>query len=1179
MTKLKYSLYEIVTVSLGLALLGFFGTLSFLPMEIHMMGEGHTIYWMFIFLSFSLITSFLLLSFLKQKYRFIITRIFDVAAIICLIFVIHAFLTFTQDLFEPWLVQVGWFLRYNGFIVGLFMGLVTIKTTMSLSTIISNFNDSEAKSSSENIKGDSENSKLPTMLILLLSFGFYIFAMLFYRYVSFFMLLTSIFIIEIGLILFSIMFLMNENYYNFVNSKFFDSPVLNLGENAIEAESKITKSESTKKLTNGGIISKINSKLMMVGTHPKEFWLLFIPLVLFLVFGIVTIILAPLDIIIHIAFPYEVGTMEYDMPLIQMFSIIMIILVFGSALFAMYGGRMYRRLIKYYKRKRSSFLKIFSFSLIDVLRFIGLFLVISQIVYFFEYPIYLPEIISYFLFCGMIGVGIYFLVASRPIIKKGLYATAISLLILNFYLIFKDGLANKVNSFSGEFDILFPFKFLHSWGNFLLVGIPIGFILSELFSDLVFKHTDGTDSMIRTAAITATPFLLGMILVPGNFLLNNPGGDPPLSDQTFFMFYLYCIALSIVLLVGLAFNYLVTEILIPIFIEKKPKWKKNIIKKNNPGKLSNARKKIRRKASPKKKVIGLSLTALVVVAFVGSFSIYYSFSQTYQRPILVHNPGNYLIWLQNSTERVTKDTTICTSTSPHIDAVELFMAKNEYAAFQLVWRPLGGSINSLTYQINDFEHQVSPYNISADNCSLRYIDFILEEEFPDILRPLTSLDLDKQENYVFWFDIRTPYDAVEGDYEGRLNFTFNGGQEEIITIRLHVWNFTIPNMRHLRTNIGSRSDDFDIIDNYIDHRMNDYGALIRAAPTLSDLNTTETYTCWLNTSSDTWTFNWTWWDSMVEYKLNHGMNGFSVPYPLRIEDRRDPYIENATRMLWLKNWLADVEGHLDDKNWLNYSYYYFIDEFSIFIPAPYTRQEYFNRCRILLSEMKNASPNIKIMTTTPPSEELELLRDYIDIYCPISNDRDKARWDERMEVDTEFWFYTCVGPTAPWPNSMIYDRLYATRVLLWQVWLYKVHGYLFWHSYMYYHGKYGIAFNGYGDGWFLYKQGGQLYDSLRWEMYLEGQEDYEYLWLLNATLQYLEENPGIISAGELNNYKAEFDAIVSSIVGERWVYCDHVSTLYSGRDRIGAILNNLGSVVNITALGEAQWFPPYKPGT
>ena len=40
--------------------------------------------------------------------------------------------------------------------------------------------------------------------------------------------------------------------------------------------------------------------------------------------------------------------------------------------------------------------------------------------------------------------------------------------------------------------------------------------------------------------------------------------------------------------------------------------------------------------------------------------------------------------------------------------------------------------------------------------------------------------------------------------------------------------------------------------------------------------------------------------------------------------------------------------------------------------------------------------------------------------------------------------------------------------------------------------------------------------------------------------------------------------IVNSIVGEEWQYCDHPSILYEGRNRIGALIDELGGLVNLT---------------
>lgn len=1164
MVKIRDLIYEIVGVSVGLATLMFFGTLAFLPFEIMMWGEGQTVYWMFILVGISIVLTFLLLSVLKRSTHWILTRILNVGTLISIIFVTIAYLSFTQDLFEPWLIQAAWFMRYNGLVVGVFVGFVAAKTVSALSHLIMKVNAPENRVASQ---GWSSPSLIISVVIIILSFLFFGIEILLFRYISMVITLLVAFLVEATALGYSILILMKSSQYSELTGQFqrveLQNP-LNEKEAPVSSDKTLPKNATQK----GGMRSAFGKRLRFAGSDPSIFWYLFIPLLGILVLGVIAAILYPLNIVFDIVFPFGENLIFYPLPLVQLFAILIILLLLFIVVINAWGGRMNRRLGNYYEGKMKKFMVVSTFGAIDSMRVLGIFLAISQILYFYDYPIFLPRVISFYLGFGILGVGLYFLVARYAKLKKLTYIIAIVLLVLNFYLTYVDGITYASNPYGGSYDILFPFQYLHSIPNFLIVGIPIGIIISDLLFTLIFTHTNGIDAPNRAVSVVVMPFVAGMALMIGSYVVGTPGGDPP-PGGTDFLFYYFCLVLGSILLIGVVFNYFVTEILIPFFIERKkhtpaatpptsaqPKFK--------PQNMAAA------KGYPNRKVIGLALVGIIVLSFVGGFAIYTTYTQTYQRPIVCSSTGDYYVWIQNSSERVSKNVFIDPK-SPRIDAVSLSLAKNEYGAVQLVWHPFN-PVQSLSYTIHDFTHQNGSYTIAAGNCTLRYAEFVIEEEFPDVLLPFTSLNLRSRQNNILWFAIRIPYNASEGIYEGNVTFTFVGGAE-VINFRINVWNFTIPEMRHLRTNIGGYSTDPEHINTYIDHRINDYGVYIRRADSLAQLNSDPSYTCYLDTDTNTWTFNWTWWDAQTQAKLDRAMNGFSVPYPLGIP--RDPPIEDTNWMARLKNWLQDVESHLEAKGWLNYSYFYFIDEFQMFIPEGYTQADYFARLKVLLSEMKNASAKIKIMTTAPPFAELE---EYIDIFCPISNDRNKAKWDELLAKDYEFWFYSCVGPMAPWPNAHLYNRLYEIRIEMWQVWLYNIHGFLFWSSTAYYHGRYGLAYNGYGDGWFIYEWNATLYDSIRWENFLEGQEDFEYLWLLNATLQYLEEHPGIITPAMLAAYRHEFDAIVASVVGERWIYCDHVATLYAGRDRIGAILNELGGLLDLQAIGEVLWLPPYRPG-
>jgi len=1127
-------------------------------MEVMLMGEGQSWYWVFIFLCLSIVISYILSSFYKRDKALLIMRILDATILSFAVLTCMSFLSFTQDLLEPWLIQGAFFLRYNGILIGILVSCITIKTVLGLSFLISTFNKLEKEE-----KKDKQLDIL-TMVIISMAFLFYIIEILLYRFYTLYSSLLVIFIIQIVLLGLSIYLISNTKHQ--AQLRIHTKNPINYFEK--EKKSKEERKESS--------FSRINKKLEESGTKPRTFWWLGIPLLGIAICCVILIILYPMDLLFFISFPAAGGTIALNIPTIQLFSILLMVLMLFILLPIVIGTRTHHKVEKYFKKRSFSYIGSISFGLLDVLKILGLFIVFSQVLYFYDYPIFFPVVISYYLLFGIVGVIIYFSLGRTKWIKNILFIIAVLLLVYNFYLTYLDGTASAINYSDGSFDIAFPYEYLHSLTNYILVGIPLGIILSDTFLKYIVDHSDGTDSSHRAVFAVFICFIGMMILMVGNWLMNNPGGDiGAVVDAS--TFYLFCLVFIIILISGLSFH-IITEIMLPLGhrLIVKRKWREKRMRAITS--ISKGDSTINQ-GTPRKKVIAVSCAALVTLSVLGGLALFYTYQETYKKPILAYSPGNYYIWLLNSSERVAKNTEICLESSPVIDAVELSVAKNEYAAFQLVWRPLRTYIYGMTYDITDFTHQNTPSEIiGSNNFSLRYEEYVIEEEFPDVLIPFSEIDIDKKQNYVFWFSFKVPYDALEGEYHGNLTFNMDGGVSQDIEIHINVWNFTMTNRRHLSTNIGPQTNDPERIENYIYHRMNDYGVPIRKASSNASLQANEIYTCYLNETSGNWTFNWDWWDNLTQYKLDNGMNAFYINGGVGVADGRVPYINNATRMQWMKNYLSDVQRHLETKGWLNYSYYYFIDEFQMFIPEGYTRAEYFAELKILLHEMKDAAPKIKIMTTTPPSAELEDLRDYIDIFCPVSNDRDQVRWDEQLELGKEFWFYACVGPMAPWPNSHLYNRLYECRVLIWQVWQYKLHGFLYWSSSAYYHGKHGMGYNGYGDGWFIYTRDGVLYDTLRWENYLDGQEDYEYIWLLDEYISYLKNNPGIIAEAKLNLWRSELDSIVNSVVGEKWQYCDHPSTIYEGRERIGAILHEIGNTVNMTAIGEAPWAPPYHPG-
>ncbi|MHA1715505.1 MAG: DUF4091 domain-containing protein [Promethearchaeota archaeon] len=1160
--------YEILSISFSFSLLAFFGVFLFFPMELMIFGEGNESTLVMNIVLISLLFALILVSLYKRKQALFIMRIADLSAAIHAIVLFTTFILFTSDLLEPWLTQLGWFIRYNGISVGLFLGVNIVKSVSGLSFLISVYNRRGEIFDHARREFLERDLVTITSAMMVGFFGFFIINLVVVKYLGFIFNFLMILMVQI-ILCFSSSFLIKQDDPKSGKSRYFvlENPMIE---------------ESEKILPVPKFFKKINDRLRKIGTKTMHFWSLFIFLSIISGLSILSSILFFFNVSQEINLfiePGEIPGLEehvyihYNLNLSQAITILCFLITFLITPFIVCRPISRNKLEKPGRKNLAYRTKVSLMSFFDGIKFVGFFFVISQLLYFYDYPLFYPEFVVRVLIFSVIGAIVYKIVGVKPALRNFLFITSILFLIGNVLSVYIDAGYNAMNFYSGDFDIINPeslFAYHHGLLQAFVVGFNIGITLCEFILDFTFKYTNGSDSTNRAVLVAFALLMFGCLSIPINYLADFPGGDmrsrtesinfSDLDGSSFQVFFIACVSILIITV----FIHFWTEMVIP-------DWRKRKYRK--PAERKRLRMLERRRYNlpdlsyerDYKRVFLIFLTVsslLTIGAAATSSTIVYC--EKYQRPILAYSPNEYFLWLENSTNRVSKNALISPFTSPRSDTIEFKLAKNEYGAYQLVWRPIAGELKSINYIVSDLVRIDDPTSIiGSGNVTLRYAERVLQGEYPDRLVPVSFHDnLESGINHVLWLSIRVPYRSVAGQYEGTLSLNFNQVESINIKIRLIVWNFTIPHQRHLRSNFGGNSAEYPVIDDYAEHRMNDYGHSLSAS---------------LNYTTNQWTYDWDAWDNLTAYKLAHGMNAFRIPYTYPGIDLggRDPDVDDPLKLLRMANFLKGIEHHLNEKNWTRFAYIYFIDEFQLFVPSRYAREEYYNRLALLLQKIKEGAPNIKIMTTTPPTDDLQVIRPYIDIYCPITSDYDKNTWDRLVSEGKEFWFYPCVYPYAPWPNSHFYNRLYECRVLFWQVYTYKIHGFLYWNSRAYYHGRYGQGYNGYGDGWFIYTaDDGNVFDSIRWENYLDGAEDYEYLWLLNATLNKLSENPvPTITQQDMSTYRSWLQWISASISGARWDYSDHPFELLEARDQVGKLINDLSSFLNITAIGEAEWFP------
>jgi hypothetical protein len=210
-----------------------------------------------------------------------------------------------------------------------------------------------------------------------------------------------------------------------------------------------------------------------------------------------------------------------------------------------------------------------------------------------------------------------------------------------------------------------------------------------------------------------------------------------------------------------------------------------------------------------------------------------------------------------------------------------------------------------------------------------------------------------------------------------------------------VWNFSISEMRHIKSNFGGTNDDPTLQATYNSHRLDTYGVPIRRAWSLDQLYNATGYTAYLNETTQNWTFNWAWWDNLTLINMLTGANSFMIDDPMGMPREPEYWMyKNGSITAWgneTASFFAGVQSHFADLkdnrsiDWFQYAYIYFIDEFEFFTPDNYTQPEYFAALKVFLLLLRTAAPQLKIMSTSPPSYTIRDLRPYVDIYCVIAD--------------------------------------------------------------------------------------------------------------------------------------------------------------------------------------------------
>ncbi len=442
-------------------------------------------------------------------------------------------------------------------------------------------------------------------------------------------------------------------------------------------------------------------------------------------------------------------------------------------------------------------------------------------------------------------------------------------------------------------------------------------------------------------------------------------------------------------------------------------------------------------------------------------------------------------------------------------SVRLYSARREYESFQAVVLPFARDLKKVNVRFSTLKRLGGKGQIAAANCTWRtqpYVQPLPSYAYPgydwlapkpDPLLPGEPFDLSMDRCKPLWITVYTPPDAPAGEYEGRMTVTAEGARPHTLKIKLRVWDYEIPLTGRFRcqTNITMGP-----VAKFYGRRVD-----------------------------QKWRREW--YEFLLKYRFSptaQYARGFS-PDPDDIA-----FCKARGCNVWILGGLSGLKDvpvaeyrkrhEIAKKHGiLPYCHVYIGDETSDFALMR-------KKANILHANF----PGLKVMIGgSRPRKELI---GYIDIWDPTMSIATRLYGFDPKEIEQasqrgeEVMWYVACGPTHPYPNVMMGDPLFASRMLFWLTWKYRITGFEYycfaiwgknptikprwpespWHCYSFRHTN--------GDGQLCYPgPGGHPASSVRLENIRDGIEDWEAMFILEGAAEALKR---AISAGDVKKESA-----------------------------------------------------------
>ncbi|MCQ6563142.1 glycoside hydrolase domain-containing protein [Paenibacillus mendelii] len=483
--------------------------------------------------------------------------------------------------------------------------------------------------------------------------------------------------------------------------------------------------------------------------------------------------------------------------------------------------------------------------------------------------------------------------------------------------------------------------------------------------------------------------------------------------------------------------------------------------------------------------------------------------------------GTYSVWTAPSVMNLKRDAAPLSSTE-----VNLEMAKREYQSGQVLLTAEGGYANITNAEISDLTSGSATIPASQVEVLVQHYVKTTNKSnsayepgwYPDALIPYSpymnlhgSIQVQSGNNQAIWFTVKTEEDTPAGVYTGTISITANGSVAQV-PITVKVRNFALPEQNHSQTAFAI------------------WGSMLPAG-----------YPGLVEDSPEYWAI----YRNYYEFLLNYHVTPTYLPIPWDYEhyaENAEPYVNDPRVSAYnIPYAVGDFDKgpngedsraeklvqSLGNEGLLDKAYYYLGGEIDEPTPAK------FDLVKQRSQQIAAIDPDLRHIVTT--SLHPDLIQD-VNTFAPLFRDFESEEYLQQVKNfqanGGNMWWYGCVVPANPYPTYHIDDDLISARLVPWMQRSYGIEGNLYWsvNVYQKWTGSQYVArdiwndpmaFPGAnGDGFLLYP--GAKYGmnspiaTLRLQTIRDGNQDFEYLWLLEDRIKQAAQQLGVqVSAKEL----------------------------------------------------------------